>query len=69
MLTTINRDFKGMYPHPRNSWDLRNYRRKQGETLQEYIQQFSQKWNELPNVINTFTYGTTCEGARPHAWT
>jgi hypothetical protein len=45
---------------------LGNCWRRTNETLQEYIQRFSKKHNELPNitnaeVINALTYGTTCE--------
>jgi hypothetical protein len=55
-----------MYIWPRNSWDLRNCRQRANETLQEYIQCFSKKHNELPNItdadmINAFIYGMTYE--------
>jgi hypothetical protein len=53
-----------MYIWPGNSWDLRNCRQRANETLQEYIQCFSKKHNEIPNIIdadmiNAFIYGMT----------
>ena len=59
-------NFQGTYTHPRNPWDLKNYRQKLGETLREYIRCFSQQCNELPNVadanvIGAFLSGTTYE--------
>jgi hypothetical protein len=50
---------------PGNSWDLRSYRQRPGESLQEYIQRFSKQRTELPNiiysdVIRAFLAGTTC---------
>jgi len=53
-----------MNTRPENSWDLRNCRQRPDETLREYIQRFSKKLNELPNitdteVINAFTCGMT----------
>jgi hypothetical protein len=45
--------FQGMHTQLENSWDLCNYRQRANETLQEYIQRFSKKHNELPNIINT----------------
>ena len=58
--------FQGTYTRPRNSWDLYNYRQRADETLREYIQCFSKKHNELPNitdanVINAFICGTNYE--------
>ena len=55
-----------MYTQPRNSWDLHNFRQRADDTLREYIQRFSTKHNELPNItdtdmINAFIYGMTCE--------
>ena len=35
------RNFQGMYKHPGNPWDLKNYRQKAGETLCGYIRRFS----------------------------
>ena len=59
-------NFQGMYKHPENPWDLKNYRQKAGETLRGYIRRFFQQCNELPNVadadvIGAFLSGTTCE--------
>ena len=52
--------------HPRNSWDLKACKQKDGETLCEYIYHFSKQCNELPNivdadVIGAFIFGTTNE--------
>jgi hypothetical protein len=49
---------------PGNSWDLRSCRQQPGESLWDYIRQFS-KSTELPNitdsdVIGAFLAGTTC---------
>jgi hypothetical protein len=62
--------FQGTYTQLGNSWDLLNCRQRSNETLREYIQRFSKKHNELPNiadadVINAFIYGTTCEALVP----
>jgi hypothetical protein len=48
-----------------NSWDLRSCHQKPGESLREYIRQFSKQRTELPNitdsdVIGAFLAGTTC---------
>jgi hypothetical protein len=56
--------FQGTYTQPRNSWDLHNCRQRPNETLWQYIQRFSKKCNELPNiidadVINAFICGMT----------
>jgi hypothetical protein len=58
-------NFQGTYVRPGNSWDLRSYRQQSGESLREYIQQFSKQGTELPNitdldVIEAFLAGTTC---------
>ena len=58
--------FQGTYTQLGTSWDLRNYRQRSNETLREYIQNFSKKRNELPNitdanVINAFICGMTYE--------
>jgi hypothetical protein len=58
-------NFQGTYVRPGNSWDLRSYRQQPGESLREYIQRFSKKRTELPNitdsdVIGAFLAGTTC---------
>jgi hypothetical protein len=47
-----------------NSWDLRSCREQPGESLRDYIQQFSKQLTELPNitdsdVIGAFLAGTT----------
>jgi hypothetical protein len=59
---TFIENFQGTY----TSWDLCNYRQRSDETQYEYVQRFSKKRNELPNimdtnVINAFTYDTTYE--------
>jgi hypothetical protein len=58
-------NFQGTYVRPRNSWDLRSCRQQPGESLREYIRQFSKQRTELPNitdsdVIGAFLAGTTC---------
>jgi hypothetical protein len=50
---------------PGNSWDLRSCRQQPGESLRDYIWQFSKQRTELPNitdsdVIGAFLVGTTC---------
>jgi hypothetical protein len=50
---------------PGNSWDLRSCRQQPGESLRDYIRQFSKQHTELPNitdsdVIEAFLAGTTC---------
>jgi hypothetical protein len=57
--------FQGTYVRPGNSWDLRSYRQQPGESLWDYIRQFSKQRTELPNVtdldvIGAFLAGTTC---------
>jgi hypothetical protein len=59
-------NFKGTYMRPDNSWDLRSYKQKSGESLRDYIQCFSKQRTELPNitdsdVIMAFLSGTTCK--------
>ena len=59
-------NFQGTYKHPRNPWDLKNYRQKADETLRGYIRRFSRQCTELPNVVDAdvigaFLSGTTCE--------
>jgi hypothetical protein len=49
---------------PGNPWDLKGCRQKQGESVWDYIQHFSQKCHELPkicdaDVISVFWSGTT----------
>jgi predicted PolB exonuclease-like 3'-5' exonuclease len=51
---------------PGNSWDLRSYKQKSGESLQDYIQRFSKQHTELPNITNSdvimaFLSDTTCK--------
>jgi len=41
---------QGTFAHPKNSWDLRNCKQKHDAMVFEYIQRFSRKRNELPNV-------------------
>jgi hypothetical protein len=41
-----------MYVHPGNSWDLKAYKQKVGQTLCEYIHCFSKQCNELPNIVD-----------------
>jgi hypothetical protein len=58
-------NFQGTYMRPGNSWDLRSCRQQPGESLREYIRQFSKQRTELPNitdsdVIGAFLAGTTC---------
>jgi hypothetical protein len=50
---------------PGNSWDLRSCRQQPGESLRDYIRQFSKQRTKLPNitdsdVIGAFLAGTTC---------
>jgi hypothetical protein len=57
-------NFKGTYMRPGNSWDLRSYKQKPGESLWDYIRRFSKQRTELPNItdsdiITTFLSGTT----------
>jgi hypothetical protein len=59
-------NFKGTYMRPGNSWDLRSYKQKSGESLCDYIRRFSKQRTELPNitdsdVIMAFLSATTCK--------
>ena len=59
-------NFQGTYKHPRNPWDLKNYRSMAREKLCGYIRRFFRQCNELPNivdadVIGAFLSGTTCK--------
>jgi hypothetical protein len=59
-------NFKGTYMCPGNSWDLRSYKQKSGESLRDYIQRFSKQRTKLPNItdsdiIMAFLSGTTCK--------
>jgi hypothetical protein len=58
-------NFQGTYVRPGNSWDLWSCRQQLGESLWEYIRQFSKQRTELPNITNSdvigaFLAGTTC---------
>jgi hypothetical protein len=58
-------NFQGTYVRPGNSWDLRSCRQQPGESLREYIRQFSKQRTGLPiitdlDVIGAFLAGTTC---------
>jgi hypothetical protein len=46
-------NFKGTYMRPDNSWDLRSYKHKPGESLQDYIRRFSKQRTELPNITDS----------------
>jgi hypothetical protein len=51
---------------PGNSWDLRSYKQKPGESLRDYIRCFSKQCIELPNItdsdiIMAFLSGITCK--------
>jgi hypothetical protein len=57
-------NFKGTYVWPSNSWDLKSYKQKPGESLRDYIRCFSKQRTELSNitdsdVIMAFLSGTT----------
>jgi hypothetical protein len=59
-------NFKGTYMRPGNSWDLRSYKQKSGESLRDYIRCFSEQRTELPNItdsdaIMAFLSSTTCK--------
>jgi hypothetical protein len=45
-------NFSGTYVRPGNPWDLKGYWQKQGESLWDYIQRFSQKCHELPKIYD-----------------
>jgi hypothetical protein len=58
-------NFQGTYVRPGNSWDLRSCHQQPGESLREYIRQFSKQRTELPHITNSdvigaFLAGTTC---------
>jgi hypothetical protein len=58
-------NFQGTYVRPGKSWDLRSCRQQSGESLREYIRQFSKQRTEFPNitdsnVIGAVLAGTTC---------
>jgi hypothetical protein len=56
-------NFKGTYMCPGNSWDLRSYKQKLGESLRDYIWYFSKQCMELPNITDSdvILSGTTCK--------
>jgi len=59
-------NFQGTYVRLGNSWDLRSYRQKPDESLQDFIRRFSKQCTELPNimdsdVIGAFIASTTCK--------
>jgi hypothetical protein len=58
-------NFQDTYVWPGNPWDLKDCRQKQGESLRDYIWQFSQKCHEFPkicddNIISMFWSNTNC---------
>ena len=55
-------NFQGTYKCPGNPWDLKNYRKKAGETLHGYIRHFSQQCNKLPNVVDADVIGAFLSG-------
>jgi hypothetical protein len=46
-------NFKGTYVCHGNSWDLRSYKQNPSESLRDYIQRFSKKHTELPNITDS----------------
>jgi hypothetical protein len=46
-------NFKGTHVRPGNSWDLRSYKQKPGESLRDYIRCFSKQCTELPNITDS----------------
>ena len=61
-------NFQGTYKHPRNPWDLKNYRQKASETLRGYILRFSQQCNEPPNIADTDVIGAFLSGTTSSPW-
>ena len=55
-------NFQGIYKRPRNTWVLKNYRQKAGETLHGYIRRFSRQCNKLPNVADADVIGAFLSG-------
>jgi hypothetical protein len=49
-------NFLGTYVRPRNSWDLKAYKQKIGETLRKYIRR-SKQYNELPDIVDADVIG------------
>jgi hypothetical protein len=67
LVRTFVWNFQGMYVRPRNSWDLRAYTQKPGESLRDFIRRFSKGCTELPSVaqseiLHAFLEGMTCRG-------
>jgi hypothetical protein len=65
LVRTFVGNFQGTYVRPGNSWDLRAYTQKPGESLRDFIRYFSKRCTELPSVaqseiVHTFLEGTTC---------
>jgi hypothetical protein len=65
LVRTFVGNFQGTYVRPRNSWDLRSYTQKPGESLRDFIRHFSKRCTELPSVaqseiVHAFLEGTTC---------
>jgi hypothetical protein len=52
---------------PRNPWDLKGCRQKQGEPLWDYIWCFSQKYHELPSVANADVISTFWDNTMCHS--
>ena len=52
---------------PKNSWDLKAYKQKVGETLCEYIRRFSKQCNELPDIVDTDMIGAFISGTSNEA--
>jgi hypothetical protein len=65
LVRTFVGNFQGTYVRPGNSWDLRAYTQKPGESLRDFIRRFSKCCTELPSVaqseiVHAFLEGTTC---------
>jgi hypothetical protein len=45
-------NFRGTCLRPRNSWNLKAYKKKAGETLREYIRRFFKQCNEIPDIVD-----------------
>jgi hypothetical protein len=65
MVRTFVGNFQGTYVRPGNSWDLRSWTQRPGESLRDFIQRFSKRCTELPSVaqseiVHAFLEGTTC---------
>jgi hypothetical protein len=65
LVRTFVGNFQGTYVRPGNSWDMRSYTQKTGESLRDFIRRFSKCCTELPSVaqseiVHAFLEGTTC---------